>query len=915
MDCPGENFVLDFVAGALPPASAEEFHAHLDGCALCQRLVGELGRAELLELPPEPERRRLPLVPRAQLDRYFILGQVGEGGMGVVYAAFDPELDRKVALKLLHGPETLGGSPETQRRWLLAEAQALARLSHPNVVTVYEARVLGDQLFLALEFADGGTLETWLRERPRSWREVLSVFLAAGEGLLAAHEAGIVHRDFKPSNVLIRRDGRVQVTDFGLARLTERTEELITGSEALGAQEPAMTTWRGSVKGTPAYMAPEQWERGRVDARTDQFSFCVALYEALYGQRPPTAGTGPIPLPRVRRVPAHVRRVLQRGLSRAPEERFPSMRELMAALARDPLTAWRVPLASVAALGLVIVGVALGAAREEPQPCQGGASRLEQAWGAARKQAVREALLSSGGDSGERNWKGVESALDGYASEWVAHYTRSCEATRVRGEQSEALLDATMQCLDRRARDLQALTDILAQARERKVREPANAARRLPALEECNAPYAQAAIQGLPAQGPMRELADSISRQLSEVRALRITWQYTLALEKLAPVRAQLRELDHAPTRAEVLLELGKNLQRRGEIRQAEEALLEAAWEGTAARHDRVVAQARILLLFIYGDSLIQPASGAAYVREAQAAVARLGGDVKMEAELEAVLGGVLMEQDRCAEALRHIERARALIEKFTPKNAPPNMGSQIALGRGQECMGDLSAARATFRQVVRQTEQSLGADHPEVIVGLVFEGRVAVNQRDPEAIPMMQRALEIQRRLGQSRSEGAIICHTTLAAALVQQQRAEEARRHAQEGIDILEELQSENPTRWAYSWLVLGRAEAQLGHHQEALRLFEQALKKVEGRFELMAMEIRLDLAWQLWRTGQDLPRVRELALKVYQEYAQNPRIPPVDRQDVTKLLETLGIAPPPVVRSEAGQSPDAGHERPAP
>jgi formylglycine-generating enzyme required for sulfatase activity len=291
----------------------------------------------------------------AKIGRYVIIEKVGTGAMGVVYGAYDPELDRKIALKLLRPGQGLN---DTAKARLLREAKAIARLSHPNVVAVHDVGVLDDQVFLAMEFVAGGTIKSWLAEKPRTWRDVLAVFIAAGRGLVAAHAAGLVHRDFKPDNVLLDREGRPRVVDFGIARQAaggdeEQTQDLgpdpaATLREGGGNAAPLLTlTKTGTVVGTPAYMAPEQFLGERGDERSDQFSFCVALYEALYGVRP-FAGHDFLsisvnvtteqlrPLPRDRDVPAWIRRLVIRGLKADPAARWASMAALIRALENDP---------------------------------------------------------------------------------------------------------------------------------------------------------------------------------------------------------------------------------------------------------------------------------------------------------------------------------------------------------------------------------------------------------------------------------------------------------------------------------------------------------------------------------------------------------------------------------------------------
>ena len=288
------------------------------------------------------------LVPGTQVNRYVVERLIGRGAMGTVYAAHDPDLDRKVALKLLRADSLSASARGRVRERLLREAKAMARLSHPDVITVHDVGAFGERLFVAMEYIDGGTLRHWRAARHRSFDDILEVYERAGSGLAAAHEAGLVHRDFKPDNVLVDRDGRVRVTDFGLARSLDRpADSAVPAVSAEGssiAPSVAMTLTRsGTVLGTPAYMAPEQLRGEPADPRSDVFSFCVALYEALYGERP-FSGRNVRELqaaierralrasPITTRVPRWVHAVLQRGLHASPGERFDSMRGLLEAL-------------------------------------------------------------------------------------------------------------------------------------------------------------------------------------------------------------------------------------------------------------------------------------------------------------------------------------------------------------------------------------------------------------------------------------------------------------------------------------------------------------------------------------------------------------------------------------------------------
>jgi predicted Ser/Thr protein kinase len=330
--CLDENTLAGLLEGALTPDERAGVDEHLDGCSDCRGVIGTMSRGVD--------------EPRGQtIGRFLLVDVAGAGGMGVVYRAYDPELDRKVALKALRR----SASSEELRARIQREAKAMARLSHPNVVTVHDVLVDGDEVYVAMEYVDGKPLSVWLREKPRTWREVLAVFVDAGRGLAAAHTAGIVHRDFKPSNVLVGDDGRARVTDFGLARVGE------VDADRTG--------------GTPAYMAPEQFRGEPTDARTDVFGFCASLQRALPS-----------------RAPARLRRIVLRGLSEKPDDRYPDMPSLLRELARDPgPTVRRAALAVALLAGFGSLAVA-ALRRSEPPACGVSDSEMASIWQTHRAQ-------------------------------------------------------------------------------------------------------------------------------------------------------------------------------------------------------------------------------------------------------------------------------------------------------------------------------------------------------------------------------------------------------------------------------------------------------------------------------------------------------------------------------------------------
>ena len=352
--CPDENTLTQFARGGAQELPALE--AHLDGCEKCRRAVAAAASEQTL--PGQQPSHELK--PGLRVDRYEIEGELGRGGMGVVYQARDVTLDRRVALKLLHARRD-----EAAQARLLREAQVMAKLSHPNVVPVFELGEWRGDLYLVMELVTGVTLEAWLKRAKHRRRDILRHFLQAGRGLAAAHAAGVVHRDFKPANVLVGLDDRVRVTDFGLSRPGPSLE--------LPATNSAVVTRDGAIVGTLAYMAPEQLDGKVADERSDQFSFCVALAEALAGQRPfkgetwselalslgekPRFATG---------IPSRLRGVLRKGLEREPSHRYASMTALLNAIERAQRVGW----GAVGLTGLTAVVIAglISAHRMQPPP-------------------------------------------------------------------------------------------------------------------------------------------------------------------------------------------------------------------------------------------------------------------------------------------------------------------------------------------------------------------------------------------------------------------------------------------------------------------------------------------------------------------------------------------------------------------
>jgi serine/threonine protein kinase/tetratricopeptide (TPR) repeat protein len=551
-----------------------------------------------------------PLERGEVVGRYLVLERLGVGGMGEVYAAYDAELDRKIAIKLLLPSKGDGSTTSGPAGRLQREAQAMAKLDHPNVVTVYDVGKHDIRVFVAMEYVDGGTLADWMdagrdgHGRPHAWRLVIERFLAAGEGLAAAHTAGLIHRDFKPANVLVGRDGSIRVADFGLARRATREpgaeppasapvddepdsagtspnvalsktlapEDLYSlgltsaGRATLSDSLSMRMTATGATLGTPAYMAPEQYgQGGDVDARADQFSFCVALWEALYGERPfggdnlhvlmfAIAQANLREPPSNSDVPTWIRRVLVRGLARDPARRWPDMHALLTELRTDPSERRR-KLGLIAG-GLLLVGGLVGGliatrpdAILQAPPCMGAAAAFGDALSPTRREAIGDRFATFekqwAHDIGER----LPAQLDAWALAWQAAWTDTCEDTHVRSEQSAELLDRRMLCLDRQRRSFIGIVDALGKADEALARRADKLLHELE-LAACSDSEALLRITALPddpAKVAAIERADAV---LSNARQLYLAGGYLPSQMLLASQRTDVAELDYAPLSA-----------------------------------------------------------------------------------------------------------------------------------------------------------------------------------------------------------------------------------------------------------------------------------------------------------------------------------------------------------------------------
>lgn len=843
----------------------------------------------------EPVGRANELERGSVVDRFVILDVVGRGGMGVVYAAYDPELDRKIALKLVRPNRP--GAGEGQ---LLREAQAIARLSHPNVVAVYDVGTHRDQVFLAMELVEGRNLGPWLAQEPRTVREILDVFVAAGRGLAAAHAAGLVHRDFKPDNVMIGRDGRVRVADFGVARRFESAgeepldvpdlpEEALTARATRSARSTVAageaTRW-GIAVGTVPYMAPEQLRRGTADARSDQFAFSIALFEALYGERP-FSGQGALdlvlamesgelrtPSTSARRVPAWVRAVVTRGLAFDPAKRFPSMEEMLAALSRDPAAARRKGWGIAAVAGLLLVaglGVRELAVRRA-RVCAGGAARVAELWNPERKAAVRTAFRATGLPFAEGTWEGVERALDRYAAEWAAMHREACEATRVRGEQSEALLDRRMFCLDQRLRDAGALIDLFGRADAPLVEKAVAASADLPPLASCADLSALNARVPPPSDPKTREAVRKVGQEVAAARASFAAGRYAAGLDPARRAVEAAETIAYAPLSAEALVVRGRLEERTEDFAAARSTLLDAWWIAEAGADDEQKTLAATALIRLERLESRFEAAGQ-WSRFAASTLDRLGAEPSLRARYLQELGLLRSGEGKYAEALEPLREAVALRRAVRPKESDAGRAELVeplgSLGMVLHRNGDYEAARKIYEEALALGRRELGAEHPEVASMIQRVGNLLFDQarfedsavysrqalalrekvlgpdhhqvassltslgnalseldRPTEALACYERALAIQRRTFGEVSPGVAVTLNNIANVYLNQERFGLAERQFRQVVEIrTQTLGPEHPST-ALALHNVGIALDQSGRPEDSLALFRKSL-----------------------------------------------------------------------------------------
>jgi eukaryotic-like serine/threonine-protein kinase len=850
--CFDEKIVLAFLDGTLPGATRAQAEAHLASCGSCADLL-TWAAADIAHASRAPGHEGQPFVgqlaPGTRVDRYQILGPIGRGGMGEVYAAYHPDLDRRIALKIVY--ESSAGSAERRAR-LLREARTIARLSHPNVIAVYDAGTFGERVYIAMEFVDGDTLDDWRRTAARSWREILDVFVATGRGLAAAHAAGIVHRDFKPQNVMVGKDGSVRVMDFGLARLL-REDLLDTGSferevrDAVASDDQTAThatirTGDGALLGTPAYMAPEQWRGEPSDARADQFSFCVALHEALYGARPALAhlrgesaktGSGAT---RRAGTPAWLRGVVDRGLSADKNKRYDSIDQLLSALARGRTRGQR-RFAGLA-VGVTITLLAVGAWRiSHPRRfnCRPTADRIAAAWSPdgfdQRRQSIQAAVLGSGHPQATTIWQQISSGLDAYMGRWRDMYQETCEATHIRGEQSAEVLDLRMRCLNENLDDVRALATALATTDRASVPNGITAVADLTPVSRCaDVRFLQSAVP-LPRDEKTLRAVQTLQSSFREIQALDDLGLFKTGLERATALRPAVESTGYKPLLADLLYLDGDTRWQLDDIEKASKDFEESLALAIETKYDLVAAKSSAALVGIVG----------------------LQGQYK-ESDLWWSL-------------------ANAFLEHFGDKENRVRAWAIQNHGVVLFHRGDFEGARESFQRAIVLKEEVLGPNHPDVERSLSSLGLALKNLgRLDEALDVENRAIEILT----PNSDLRMASLTNRGEILFELKRYREAEISLNDALQVISSTSGASSTLAAHPLTALGSVKLATGDLTAAVAYLEQALRIREAKEtdEMLVAETRFGLARALWESGGDRVRSISLARAARETYERNNR-----------------------------------------
>jgi eukaryotic-like serine/threonine-protein kinase len=702
-----------------------------------------------------------PTTSKLVAGRYVVLEHIGEGAMGAVVRAYDPKLRREVALKIMRARAAFGGSEAEAR--MLREAQALARLSDPHVVAVYDAELTEHGVCIAMEYVEGQTLRAWTRARDRRWWQIVEVVTAAARGLAAVHAAGVVHRDVKPDNVLVSHDGRVRLADFGVARARDDdlwSDTVWTNERERGQYHLPDITQQDTVVGTPAYMAPEQHVGRSAEPRSDQYALCVMLWEALHGERPFRGADmeallnakrrGP-PERHAKHVPQWLHAALVRGLAADVEKRWPSVDVLVDVLVSGRRRTRR--RRSAVGFGLVACVIAAGAAWQRWDrsmriaTCERAGEAIAVIWNDDARETLRAALVGTNVSYAEETAAKVMPWLDEYARSWQGARFEACMDATVAGTWDANILDRSVWCLDERRMKLEALLRELSRAEPETVENAVPAAAALTRVEAC---LDADLLERLPS--PPSEHREEIREtrvELSRANALQQMGSYEEALILARGALARAEALGWPPLVVDGRIQLGISFNSAGNYAEAEGVLETAYFEAIEAGVLEGAATAADELVATVGYRLARTREAVGWARHAE-------GSLRQVADLEGTrmathftnLGLVHHTAGAYEEAKDRQERALAIREEALGPEHPLVASSLLNLGLAHQSMGAYAEAESLFARALAIQQQALGPEHPAVALGLNNVANVHhVTEAYPKARALYEQALTLQER------------------------------------------------------------------------------------------------------------------------------------------------------------------------
>jgi eukaryotic-like serine/threonine-protein kinase len=728
-ECLTEREVHDLLAGTLDGARATTSRTHLDHCDSCRELVA--AAASSLEGVTKPD----------SIGRYTIERVAGAGAMGIVYEGVDPQLGRRVAIKLLRDER----GRDADR--LLREARAVAQISHPNVIAVYDSGVADGEVFMVMELIRGITLREWLAERTRHWSEIVDVAIRAGRGLAAVHAAGLVHRDVKPDNILVASDGRILLTDFGLV--------FVDTSQSAAVADKIDLTQTGAVVGTPAYLAPEVLDGDAATASADQFSYCVSVWEALAGERPFLGATlatlreaidnGPGVLS-VRGMPRAIAGAIGRGLAVSPAARWPSLDALLAELDRCARSDRRRRWIAIGAGALCVAGLAGGLSvsmlsKSDAPACDSGAQELATVWSPQVRARIGAGFARTQLPYAAATWQALSTVIDDYGKRWITSYNAACAATHIQHTQSALTFDLRSRCLAQRRGELAATLDVFAAPDPAQIDAAPRSFAALVSPAVCDDVATLAEVTPIPDALDIRAHVAAAQQTLARGAALYRAGRYQQALDLATGVIAIAERIGYPPLLAAAHVDRANYataLERWDLVKPSLDAALLAAERGRDHR-TRSDVHLRLAVVALHHDD---QKTALVELDRGDAILAGIGAAVRQRAIFADVRGTALGDMGKLPEAVEALERAARMYAEASGPTSVDAASPLQKLGYIAAQRGDMAAAVDKLERVLAIRMAAQGPDHPEV--GLTYTDLAFMlrdNRRYPEAIKMAEAA------------------------------------------------------------------------------------------------------------------------------------------------------------------------------